>query len=151
MRITDIGILAYWCITALMALSLISIPGELLFKDYHDPRVVAWNWSFMPLDVIFAVTGLWALRLEKAGDPRWIVWTAVSLSLTICAGLMAISYWVIVGDYDPAWWIPNLVLMIWPIPFLFSLSKPDVQGGSDRLRQGTGAGDIAQDGDQPGD
>jgi len=122
MRITDIGMLAYWSVTALMALSIISIPGEWLFKDYHDPRVVAWNWSFMPLDVLFAITGLWALRLEQAGDPRWRAWTIVSLSLTVCAGLMAISYWVIVRDFDPAWWIPNLFLMIWPIPFLFALS-----------------------------
>ncbi|WP_216822347.1 DUF5360 family protein [Sphingorhabdus sp. EL138] len=123
MRITDVGMLLYWAVTALMALSIISVPGEYLFKDYHDPRVVAWNWSFMPLDVIFAICGLWALRLERIGDPRWKVWTAVSLSLTVCAGLMAISYWIVVGDYDPAWWIPNLFLMLWPIPFLFGLAN----------------------------
>lgn len=122
MRVTDIGMLAYWLLTALMALSLIQIPGEWLFKDYHDPRVVAWNWSFMPLDVIFAITGLYALRLEAQNDPRWRVWVIISLTLTVCAGLMAISYWIIVRDFDPTWWVPNLFLALWPLPFLWAFS-----------------------------
>lgn len=143
MRITDIGMLAYWCITALMALSVLSIPGELLFKDYHDPRVVAWNWSFMPLDIIFAITGLWALRLEKSGDSRWKIWAAVSLSLTMCAGLMAISYWAIVGDFDPAWWIPNLFLLLWPIPFLFYLAGAKNQISSKGIEDAISVDDVA--------
>lgn len=122
-RVTDFGMLAYWALTALMAMSIIDIPGEWLFKDYHDPRVVAWNWSFMPLDVLFAVTGLWSLRLEQMGDPRWQSWAVISLTLTVCAGLMAISYWIIVQDFDPAWWIVNLFLVIWPIPYLWGLAN----------------------------
>lgn len=123
MLATDIGMLLYWSITALMALSIIALPGEWLFKDYHDPRVMAWNWSFLPLDLLLSFTGLWALRLERRGNPAWKIWAAVSMTLTTCAGLMAISYWLIVQDFDVTWWIPNLFLMLWPIPFLFNLSK----------------------------
>lgn len=123
MLVTDIGMLLYWSITALMALSLIALPGEWLFKDYHDPTVMAWNWSFFPLDMLLSITGLWALRLEQRSDPAWKIWAAISLTLTLCAGLMAISYWMIVQDFDAAWWIPNLFLMLWPIPFLVRLGK----------------------------
>lgn len=123
MRITDFGMLTYWGVTALMALSIISIPGEWLFKDYDDARVMAWNWSFLPIDLLLSITGIWALRLEGAGDQRWKIWAAISLTLTVCAGLMAISYWALVRDFDPAWWIPNLFLMIWPLPFLYQLAS----------------------------
>ncbi|MEP1420379.1 MAG: DUF5360 family protein [Erythrobacter sp.] len=71
MRVTDIGMIGYWVVTAMMALAILDIPGEYLFKDYHDPRVIAWNWSFMPLDVIFAVTGLWACGL--CGLRGWVI------------------------------------------------------------------------------
>ena len=96
MRITDIGMLSYWGVTALMALSILSVPGEWLFKDYHDARVMAWNWSFLPIDLLLSITGLWALRLERADDQRWRIWAAISLTLTVCAVLMAISYWILV-------------------------------------------------------
>ncbi|MEM7639012.1 MAG: DUF5360 family protein [Pseudomonadota bacterium] len=123
MFFTDIGMLLYWVITAAMALSLLNIPGEWLFKDYHDPRVVAWNWSFFPLDILFSVTGLVALRMEARGDPNWKLMATISLTLTVCAGLMAISYWLIVQDFDPSWWLPNLFLMIWPLPYLYQLIR----------------------------
>lgn len=123
MFFTDMGMLLYWVITAAMALSLLNIPGEWLFKDYHDPRVVAWNWSFFPLDILFSVTGLAALRMEARGDPNWKLMATISLTLTVCAGLMAISYWLIVQDFDPSWWLPNLFLMIWPLPYLYQLTR----------------------------
>lgn len=123
MFFTDIGMLAYWAITALMALGLLSLPPEWLFKDYDDPRVVAWNWSFLPIDLAFSLTGLWALRCERAGQPEWKIWATVSLTLTFCAGIMAISYWTLTGDFDPSWWIPNLFLMFWPLPFLVQLAR----------------------------
>ncbi|MEM7328722.1 MAG: DUF5360 family protein [Pseudomonadota bacterium] len=123
MFFTDMGMLLYWMITAAMALSMLNIPGEWLFKDYHDPRVVAWNWSFFPLDILFSLTGLAALRMEDKGDPNWTLMATISLTLTVCAGLMAISYWMIVGDFDPSWWVPNLFLMIWPLPYLFQLIR----------------------------
>lgn len=123
MAITDFGMLTYWVVTALMAMSILSIPGEYLFKNYDDPQVMAWNWSFLPLDVLFSLSGLWALRLEKRGDPNWRNWALVSLTLTVCAGLMAISYWVLVRDFDPNWWLPNLFLMLWPLPYIYLLSR----------------------------
>ena len=121
MFFTDVGMLLYWVVTAAMALKLLDIPGEWLFKDYHDPRVVAWNWSFFPLDVLFSVTGLASLRMEQQGHPNWKLMAVISLTLTVCAGLMAISYWAIVQDFDPTWWIPNLFLMLWPLPDLYQL------------------------------
>ena len=123
MFFTDMGMLLYWVITAAMALSLLNIPGEWLFKDYHDPRVVAWNWSFFPLDILFSLSGLASLRMERKGDPNWKLMATISLTLTVCAGLMAISYWLIVQDFDPTWWIPNLFLMIWPLPYLYLLTR----------------------------
>ena len=123
MFFTDIGMLAYWAVTALMALGLIALPPEWLFKDYDDPRVIAWNWSFLPIDLAFSVTGLWALHRERTGQSDWKIWAAISLTLTFCAGIMAISYWTLTGEFDPAWWAPNLFLMLWPLPFLFRLSR----------------------------
>ena len=123
MLITDIGMLTYWLVTGLMALGIADIPSEWLFKDYHDQRVIAWNWSFFPLDILLSVTGLWALRLERRGADAWRIWSAVSMTLTVCAGLMAISYWSVMRDFDPSWWTPNLFLMLWPLPFLYALGR----------------------------
>lgn len=120
--------LTYWSVTALMALSVISVPGEWLFKDYHDARVMAWNWSFLPIDLLLSFTGLWALRLEGHGNPQWRLWAAISLTLTVCAGLMALSYWVLVQDFDLTWWIPNLFLTVWPLPFLVQLAIKPIEG-----------------------
>lgn len=123
MLFTDIGMLLYWAVTAAMALKLLDIPGDWFFKDYHDPRVMAWNWSFFPLDILLSVTGLAALRMESAGHSGWKLMAAVSLTLTFCAGLMAIAYWLIVQDFDLSWWLPNLFLMLWPLPFLYRLVR----------------------------
>lgn len=115
---TDWLLLTYWFVTALVALGLVSIPEGYLFKDYYDPRVVAWNWSFFPLDVIFAVLGIYAARLFTQADPRWFGYALVSAALTFCAGFMAICYWVILGDFDPSWWIPNIIIAAWPVWFV---------------------------------
>jgi len=122
MTITDIGMLLYWSLTILMVIKLVDIPSEWLFKNYDDPQIVAWNWSFFPIDILLSVTGLVALKLEKNGDHSWRAWALVSLTLTVCAGLMAISFWAFVGDFDIAWWLPNLFLMLWPLPFIFKLT-----------------------------
>ena len=115
---TDILLLTYWFITGAVALGLVSVPEAYLFKDYYDARVVAWNWSFFPLDVIFSILGIYAAILFTRGDARWYGLTLISAALTFCAGLMALSYWAILGDFDPSWWGPNLVLMIWPLWFM---------------------------------
>jgi hypothetical protein len=41
----------------------------------------------------------------------------VSLVLTSCAGLQAVSF-CIRGEFDPAWWIPNLFLLLHPLYFV---------------------------------
>jgi hypothetical protein len=120
MLVTDISLLAYWSLTALAAAGVIGLPSDWLFSDYHNPIVVAWNWSFLPLDVILSVAGLTSVRLAVGKDARWQRYALISLSLTFCAGVMAISFWAIRGEFDPIWWGFNLYLILWPLPFLLT-------------------------------
>ncbi len=106
---TDIGFLLYWSAAALGI-----FPPEWLYKDYDNPLMVAWNWSFAPIDLAASALGLYSLALAKARKPSWRAYALVSASLTFCAGLMAISFWVINRDFNVAWWLPNLYLVIWP-------------------------------------
>jgi hypothetical protein len=122
--ITDVGFLLYWALTALAAAGAIHIPAEYLYSDYDDPLVVAWNWSFMPLDVILSIAGIAAVSLHRAGNRSWRGLAVVSLALTFCAGLMAISFWAIRGDFDPTWWGVNLALTVWPLFYLPRLIRP---------------------------
>ncbi|MCX7709674.1 MAG: YvaD family protein [Clostridia bacterium] len=110
--ITDIGFILYWTITTLHI-----IPDEYLFKDYYNPVVAAWNWSFMPLDLFISITGLTSLYLYHRKNPAWSGMALASLVLTFCSGLMAIAFWGIKGDFDIGFWIPNLYLLIYPFFF----------------------------------
>ena len=121
--LTDVGFIVYWAVSLLLLLGLEVVPGEWLFKDYHDPVVYAWNWSFFPLDMVLSVCGLLAVRRHARGDPSWRPLAAFSLALTFCAGFMAISFWAIRLDFDPAWWSANLFLAIWPCFFLPRLGR----------------------------
>ncbi|WUI00693.1 YvaD family protein [Spirillospora sp. NBC_00431] len=107
---TDVGFVLYWVITALHVL-----PAESLFKDYGDDLVVAWNWSFLPLDLLVSGTGLTALALARRGVAAWRPLTIVSLTLTSVSGLQAISFWTIRGDLSLSWWLPNLFLLLYPL------------------------------------
>lgn len=78
--IVDLGFIAYWAITLAGV-----IPDEYLFKDYDNPILSAWNWSFLPLDLAVSATGLTALRRAKRGL-RWRELALVSLVLTSCSG-----------------------------------------------------------------
>jgi hypothetical protein len=60
LSITDIVFLAYWLVSALHLAGVLPIPADWLYADADDPRVVAWNWSFLPLDLAFSLTGLTA-------------------------------------------------------------------------------------------
>jgi hypothetical protein len=111
--VVDLGFLAYWAITLAGVL-----PEAWLFKDYHDPILHAWNWSFLPLDLFISATGLTALQLHRRGRATWRSWAIMSLTLTSCSGLQAISFWVLRGDHDLAWWAPNLFLLVYPAFFL---------------------------------
>ncbi|MCA3255191.1 MAG: DUF5360 family protein [Alphaproteobacteria bacterium] len=121
LRVVDGGMLIYWGFSAIACLGLIVPPSGMMYAGYGTPLIDAWNWSFAPIDVAFAVTGLWSLRLAARGDVAARPLALLSLTLTMCAGAMAISFWAISGDFDLAWWIPNLALALLPIIWLPSL------------------------------
>lgn len=127
--VTDSLFLAYWLVAALAEGHLISLPASLMYAGYGDARVCGWNWSFFPLDIAFSVTGLLAVRWGRDNDPRWRPAAIVSLLLTVVAGMMAVSYWTFMGEIVASWFVPNLVLMLWPIPFLASTLREVAQPG----------------------
>ncbi|MDP3853779.1 DUF5360 family protein [Phenylobacterium sp.] len=118
LAITDLLFLAYWSLALLSQVGAVAIPADLMYAGYEDARVVAWNWSFFPLDLAFSVTGLLAVRAARRGDPAWRPLALISLTLTVVAGLMAVGYWAILREFDPAWFLPNLALAAWPFAFL---------------------------------
>lgn len=42
----------------------------------------------------------------------------MSLVLTSCSGLQAVSFWYVRRDFDWTWWAPNLFLLLYPLFFL---------------------------------
>ena len=61
------------------------------------------------------------MAAARRGDPIWRPLAIVSLTLTMAAGGMAVNYWTILGEFEPAWYGPNLALVIWPLFFMRSL------------------------------
>jgi len=119
----DIGFIVYWLVTALHL-----IPKEYLFSDYRNPILVAWNWSFMPLDLLVSTTGLISIYWWKKGDTRYVNAALLSLAFTTASGLQAISYWIIRQEFDILWWAPNLFLLVYPwfyIPKLLNNNEPE--------------------------
>lgn len=114
----DAGFLAYW-----LAIGLALLPPEWMFAGYADPQVVAWNWSFLPLDVAASVTGLAAARALYRGRAGAEPLLATSLALTATAGGMAVGYWSLLGQFDPGWLAPNLFLLLFPLPGLIALAR----------------------------
>lgn len=113
---TDIGFIVYWLITALHL-----IPLELAFKDYANPILVDWNWSFFPLDMFISLTGFLSLYFLSKKSEKWKMFCLCSLTLTFCSGLQAIAFWALRNDFDITWWIFNLYLLIYPLPFIYKL------------------------------
>lgn len=111
--VVDIGFIFYWLITLAGF-----IPEELLFKDYDNPILSAWNWSFLPLDLFISFTGLWSIHLWRQNRDIWIPLALISLVLTFCSGLQAIAFWTLRADFDPGWWLPNLFLLLYPLFFM---------------------------------
>lgn len=109
--ITEILMLLYWVLAAALVFDLISIDPALMYSDYENPLVVAWNWSFFPIDIAFAVTGLSA-RFGSVSGPLKFKLEIVSALLMFCAGLMAVSFWTLTGDFDATWWGMNVWLML---------------------------------------
>lgn len=129
LAVTDVAFLLYWVVAGASALGLVAIPESLLYADASNARVVAWNWSFFPLDVAFSVTGLLAVHKARRGDPSWRPLALVSLVLTMVAGGMAVAYWTLLAEFNPAWFLPNLALLVWPVFFLPGLMKVPLQTG----------------------
>ena len=110
LTLTELGMLAYWALAILALLELIIIPPDLMYSDHRNPMIVNWNWSFLPIDVLFAVAGLTG-RFAPIEVSKRRTLSVVSLSLMFCAGLMAISFWTMQGSFDMFWWGVNLWLM----------------------------------------
>lgn len=126
LRIVDGAMLAYWAVALAACFEWIAPPAAAMYQGYGTPTIDSWNWSFAPLDLMFAVTGFLSLFLARRGDPRWVPLAIVSLALTFCAGLMAVSFWSFQSEFDPSWWVPNLALMgvaIWWMPRLINQSS----------------------------
>ncbi|MEO1476547.1 MAG: DUF5360 family protein, partial [Pseudomonadota bacterium] len=109
-----IGFIVYWSVTAIAAVGWLNLPPEWLFQDYQEPNIVAWNWSFMPLDILASLTGLYAVAMAS-GARAWQKAALISMTLTFCAGFMAICFWIFQGSFDVSWWAANLFLMLWPL------------------------------------
>ncbi|NUP64739.1 MAG: DUF5360 family protein [Nonomuraea sp.] len=124
MLFTDLAFVAYFTITGIGL-----IPPEWAFADYADPLMVAWNWSFLWIDLLASGTGLTSLLLLRRGSPSGPPLMLVSLVLTMASGLMAIAFWTLRGDFSLAWWIPNLFLLLFPLPAIAALT---VRGRSPR-------------------
>ena len=79
MWIADVGFILYWTTTAFHLL-----PAEWLYAAHDNPLMVAWNWSFFPLDMLASITGLWALLRPYQSDtlktmslPALVVWEEI--------------------------------------------------------------------------
>ncbi|MEI8080687.1 MAG: DUF5360 family protein [Actinomycetes bacterium] len=118
MLVTDVGFVLYWTLIAIRLL-----PAEVMFADYDQPTVAAWNWSFLPLDMAASISGFAAVRALRRGHPRATPLLATSLTLTSTAGGMALAYWAIRGDFELTWWLPNAFLLVFPLGILVRLFR----------------------------
>ena len=128
---TDLAFLVYWSVSGLAQAGAIHIPAAWMYAHYDQPSVVAWNWSFLPLDLMFSTTGLTAVAAAQRGSPLWRPLALLSLAFTMAAGGMAVAYWTLLREFEPAWFLPNLTLVLWPLIFL-----PGLMGGQHRSASG---------------
>lgn len=128
LTLTEVGMLIYWILALAVVVGLLNIPAEYMYSDYENPLIVAWNWSFFPLDVIFAIAGLYS-RFGNLNAMKKELLASLSLSLMFCAGLMALSFWIINRDFNLTWWLLNLWLLLLSSWFLFK----KFNSGSNRL------------------
>jgi hypothetical protein len=121
--VTDLTFLAYWSVSALQLVGIADVSPGMMYAGHLEPRVVAWNWSFLPLDIAFSLTGLAAVSASRRHHASWRALAIVSLTLTATAGGMAVSYWTLLAEFDPAWFLPNLAILLWPFAFLPDLVR----------------------------
>ncbi|PES60876.1 hypothetical protein CN507_29920 [Bacillus cereus] len=117
--VTDIGFIIYWLVTIFHL-----IPESWAFKDYDNPIIVAWNWSFFPLDILISITGLTSIYLYNKKRSSWSSLALISLILTFCSGLQAIAFWAYNNDFDITWWVFNGYLLIYPLFFIKTVVAP---------------------------
>ena len=117
--LVDIALTAYWA-----AIIAGTIPEQWRFRDYTSPVIQAWNWSFLPLDVLAVGFGAAGLRLVRTRPATGRIVLSIGCTLTFCAGLMAISFWALAGDVDLAWWAPNIGLMVVAVIVVVDLARP---------------------------
>ncbi|MFD1189279.1 MULTISPECIES: DUF5360 family protein [Phenylobacterium] len=123
LAVTDLLFLAYWSTSLLALAGVVHVSPDAMYAGYDQPRVIAWNWSFLPLDLAFSVSGLLAVRAARRGSPIWRPLALISLAFTVAAGGMAIGYWTLLGEFNPSWFLPNLALVVWPMAFLPGLIR----------------------------
>lgn len=114
--LVDAGLVLYW-----IAVYADLIPKDQAFRDYSNPVVQAWNWSFFPLDLLAAAAGFVGVYLMRQNNRHGRVVLTVGLTLTFCAGFMAITFWSYYGDFNAIWWASNALLMIVPAIVLIGL------------------------------
>ena len=115
---TDLGFIVYWLVTAAHLL-----PAAWLYNDSTNAMMVDWNWSFLSIDLMVSLTGFLTLSTARRDPIAARGLALVSLTLTSASGLMAISFWTLRRDFDPAWWAPNAFLLLYPLPYLFALIR----------------------------
>lgn len=103
MATTDVAFAIYWVFAAV---GLVTVGGS--------AHIVAWSWSFLPLDALASAAGLaWAIMPKN--HPASMPVLAAALALTHAAGLLAISHFALTGPWDVTWWLVKLWLMLMPI------------------------------------
>ncbi|CAM3237532.1 DUF5360 family protein [Tsukamurella hominis] len=129
--LVDVALTAYWA-----AIIAGAIPEQWRFRDYTNPVVQAWNWSFLPLDALAVGFGTAGLRLVRTRPETGRIVLTIGCALTFCAGLMAISFWAFAGDVDLAWWGPNIGLMVVAVIVVADLARTPSEV-SERARRAT--------------
>ena len=132
LTVTDLVFLIYWTLSGLTQAGVIPVPRAWMYAHFDQPLVVAWNWSFLPIDLMFSGLGLSAVVAAGRDLTIWRPLALLSLAFTMAAGGMAIGYWTILGEFEPAWFLPNLALVVWPLIFLPGL----VRQGAGEARAG---------------
>jgi hypothetical protein len=125
---TDLAFLIYWMMSGLAQSGVIHVPRAWMYAHYDQPIVVAWNWSFLPLDLAFSILGLSAVAAARRGSAIWRPLATLSLAFTLAAGGMAVAYWTILREFDLTWFLPNLALVVWPLIFLPGLVRDMTNG-----------------------
>lgn len=126
--LTDLAFLIYWVGSGAVVLGLAPVLRTLMYAHFDQPDVVAWNWSFLPVDVAFSVLGLSAVEADRRGSVLWRPLAILSLAFTVAAGAMAVGYWTLQAQFEPLWFLPNLLLVVWPLAFLPRLVTAEPRG-----------------------